>query len=130
LTEYEVATVLDKAYNALIAQKVTGNNIRRSSVESDIKSISDLQPLIVHSHPVFVDTDLFDYATNIAVFNIPDNFLYFIQLYLTQKVQNAQAEALSEDAVSTPESTPVSENDENDEVQGDEVGNESSEETV
>ena len=45
LTEYEVATVLDKAYNALIAQKVTGNNVRRSTVESDIKSIADLGPL-------------------------------------------------------------------------------------
>jgi hypothetical protein len=46
LTEYEVATVLDKAYNALIAQKVTGNNVRRAPLESDIKSIEDLQPLI------------------------------------------------------------------------------------
>lgn len=46
LTEYEVATVLDKAYNALIAQKITGNNPRRSTFESDIKSISDLNPLL------------------------------------------------------------------------------------
>jgi hypothetical protein len=42
LTEYEVATVLDKAYNALIAQKITGNNIRRSGFETDTKAISDL----------------------------------------------------------------------------------------
>jgi len=33
LTEYEVATVLDKAYNALIAQKFTGNNVRRVQFE-------------------------------------------------------------------------------------------------
>ena len=46
LTEYEVATVLDKAYNALIAQKVTGNNYRRVPFEADIKAISDLQPLV------------------------------------------------------------------------------------
>ena len=46
LTEYEVATVLDKAYNALIAQKVTGNNIRRVALEGDLKNISDLSPLI------------------------------------------------------------------------------------
>jgi len=46
LTEYEVATFLDKAYNALIAQKITGNNYRRAGFESDIKSISDLAPLI------------------------------------------------------------------------------------
>jgi hypothetical protein len=49
LTEYEVATFLDKAYNALIAQKVTGNNTRRSTFESDVKSIADLSPLIVNS---------------------------------------------------------------------------------
>ena len=47
LTDYEIATLLDKAYNALIAQKVIGNNIRRSGFETDIKSISDLQPLVV-----------------------------------------------------------------------------------
>ena len=46
LTEYEVATVLDKAYNALIAQKVTGNNLRRAPLEADLKSITDLSPLI------------------------------------------------------------------------------------
>lgn len=28
LTDYEIATVLDKAYLALIAQKFTGNNAR------------------------------------------------------------------------------------------------------
>ena len=47
LTEFEVATMLDKAYLALISQKVTGNNIRKSSFEADIKSIADLQPLVV-----------------------------------------------------------------------------------
>ena len=47
LTEYEVATFLDKAYNALIAQKVTGNNVRRMGFETDVKAIEDLSPLIV-----------------------------------------------------------------------------------
>ena len=47
LTEYEIATFLDKAYMALIAQKVTGNNVRRAPFEADIKSISDLQALVV-----------------------------------------------------------------------------------
>ena len=46
LTEYEIATILDKAYLALIAQKYTGNNPRRSPFESDMKAIEDLQPLI------------------------------------------------------------------------------------
>lgn len=46
LTEYEVATILDKAYLALIAQKYTGNNPRKSAFESDMKATEDLQPLI------------------------------------------------------------------------------------
>ena len=49
LTEYEIATVLDKAYNALIAQKITGNNIRRVTFEGDLKAVTDLQPLVVNS---------------------------------------------------------------------------------
>ena len=46
LTKYEIATILDKAYLALIAQKYTGNNTRRQPFESDMKAIEDLQPLI------------------------------------------------------------------------------------
>ena len=46
LTQYEIATILDKAYLALIAQKYTGNNPRRQPFESDMKAIEDLQPLI------------------------------------------------------------------------------------
>lgn len=46
LTEYEIATILDKAYLALIAQKYSGNNPGGSAFESDIKAVEDLQPLI------------------------------------------------------------------------------------
>lgn len=46
LTVYEIATLLDKAYLALIAQKLTGNNPRRAPFEIDIKAIEDLRPLI------------------------------------------------------------------------------------
>ena len=42
LTKYEVATILDKAYLALIAQKYTGNNPRKSAFESDTKATEDL----------------------------------------------------------------------------------------
>ena len=42
LTKKEQATILDKAYLALISQKVTGNNVRRAAMESDIKSIADI----------------------------------------------------------------------------------------
>lgn len=47
LTDYEIATVLDKAYLALIAEKLIGNNTRRSAFESDIKAVEDLRPLVV-----------------------------------------------------------------------------------
>ena len=73
LTEYEIATILDKAYNALIAQKFTGNNPRRSSFESDNKSISDLQPLIKSD----VCTGSLDSANSFSA-NLPDEFLYYI----------------------------------------------------
>ena len=109
LTEYEVATVLDKAYNALIAQKVTGNNVRHSALETDVKSISDLQPLIAHEHPVFQDFDASgdETAVNIATFSIPQDFLYFVSLYLIQKVKSSDSTALNvnEDAVYTGPNT-------------------------
>lgn len=84
LTEYEVATVLDKAYNALIAQKVTGNNVRRATFESDIKSIADLGPLVVTDQ---MNTDHADYiANNVARVNVPDDMLYFLQANLNYVV--------------------------------------------
>lgn len=46
LTEYEIATLLDKAYLALIAQKFTGNNMRRVPFDGDEKAVEDLQPLV------------------------------------------------------------------------------------
>ena len=83
LTEYEVATVLDKAYNALIAQKVTGNNVRRSTFESDIKSIADLGPLTKTS-----TVDLYaapTIAPNVSTCQTPDDLLYFLQATITDK---------------------------------------------
>lgn len=46
LTEYEVFTLLDKAYLALISRKLTGNNTRNIPFEYDTKSIEDLRSLI------------------------------------------------------------------------------------
>lgn len=74
LTEYEVATVLDKAYNALIAQKVTGNNYRRSTLEADTKAVSDLQNLIVTTD-IFLNSDT---KPNTYKCELPDRFLYFV----------------------------------------------------
>ena len=82
LTEYEVATVLDKAYNALIAQKVTGNNIRRAPFEADVKSISDLQNLIVTDISKSKDIECtglsYDDSNNRLIVKLPVGFLYFV----------------------------------------------------
>lgn len=48
-TQYEICTFLDKAYLALIAQKLTGNNIRGVAFEGDIKAIEDIRPLIIEN---------------------------------------------------------------------------------
>lgn len=45
LTTYEIATILDKAYLALIAQKLTGNQ-QRVPFEGDVKAIEDVRNLI------------------------------------------------------------------------------------
>jgi hypothetical protein len=83
LTEYEVATVLDKAYNALIAQKVTGNNYRRSVFESDTKAIADLEPLI-NREDVTLQQD--PEVSNGKVGTLPSDMLYFIQAYCDHTV--------------------------------------------
>lgn len=46
LTAVEMAVILDKAYLAWIAQKVTGTNVRRAPLEVDTKAVADIQPLI------------------------------------------------------------------------------------
>lgn len=48
LTEFEVATLLDKAYDLIVDRKFTGMNNRKAYFEADIKTIQDLQPLIKH----------------------------------------------------------------------------------
>lgn len=56
LTEYEIATLLDKAYLALIAQKFTGNNMRRVPFEGDEKAVEDLQPLVQEEIIPFINS--------------------------------------------------------------------------
>ena len=78
LTEYEVATVLDKAYNALIAQKITGNNIRRALFETDVKAIADLGPLVRRTTKIPTVSNKISNGMEVIV---PDDMLYFIQAY-------------------------------------------------
>lgn len=86
LTEYEIATILDKAYLAVIAQKFTGNNIRNVAFQADIKSISDLQPLITSKQLGVAEGS----ASNEYKTNLPSNMLYYVgsQLLTTKKVSS------------------------------------------
>lgn len=76
LTPYEVATILDKAYLALVAQKLMGNDPRRSSFENDVKVTEDLRPLVTTTQ---VSPRMSQMYTNEYVYKLPDNFLYYVQ---------------------------------------------------
>ena len=81
LTEYEIATVLDKAYLALIAQKLTGNNTRRSAFESDTKTIEDLRPLIKTTLATKKDSTssyVLKGVQNAIEYTLPEDLLYYI----------------------------------------------------
>ena len=82
LTEYEVATILDKAYYALIAQKVTGNNPRQVPFESDVKAIADVQPLVKHVDLPFDAASHNQMGINVAEVTIPEDFMYYVQMLL------------------------------------------------
>lgn len=77
LTKYEIATILDKAYLALIAQKFTGNNQRGVPFEGDLKAIEDIRPLVKTDSVVSYLRDI--EASNGIVFNVPAKLLYYIQ---------------------------------------------------
>lgn len=85
LTEYEIATVLDKAYVALIAQKITGNNYRRSVFESDVKSIADLEPLVTSEKKKLSNTDT--RVANLRYTDCPDDMLYYITSYMKKSTK-------------------------------------------
>ena len=85
LTEYEIATVLDKAYNALIAQKITGNNYRRSMFESDVKSIADLEPLVKSEKKRLSSEN--SRVANMSYTDCPNDMLYYITSYVRKNTK-------------------------------------------
>ena len=76
LTDYEIATILDKAYLALIAQKLTGNNNRSIAFEGDIKAIEDVRPLLDTTE---LNKSGHANVSNELVFHINGELLYYIQ---------------------------------------------------
>lgn len=83
LTKYEIATLLDKAYLAIIAQKLVGNNVRKSGFESDVKAIEDIRPLVTTKRITDIVTAEDDAIKNAVQFKISSNLLY----YITSKVR-------------------------------------------
>ena len=81
LTEYEIATVLDKAYLALLGQKMTGNNVRKTAFEGDVKAIEDVRPLIKRIEIQREENDLYT-ASNEYTYTVPDDMLYFLDGYV------------------------------------------------
>lgn len=74
LTTYEIATILDKAYLALIAQKLTGNQ-QRVPFEGDIKAIEDVRNLIAFKKISKSNTTL--PIDNAVIYKL-SNILYFL----------------------------------------------------
>lgn len=85
LTRYEVATILDKAYLALIAQKLTGNNPRRAGFEADIKALEDLRPLITSS---ILSASKNPVISNGYNYTVPKDFLYYVMAILKHNSTN------------------------------------------
>lgn len=77
LTEYEVATILDKAYLTLIARKLTGNNTRRMPFEYDTKAVEDLRPLVTSTE--FAAKGKTSSCENEWRFILPSDLMYYIE---------------------------------------------------
>lgn len=76
LTRTEQSTFLDKAYYALLQQKLTGNNPRKVEFEGDNKAIEDIRPLIITDYVNKNQERV--YVQNDAVYKLPNDFLYYI----------------------------------------------------
>lgn len=82
LTKYEIATILDKAYLAIIAEKFTGNNPRGVAFEQDIKAIEDIRPLLKVEQLVQITPHVNLHGQ--TAYKIPNDFLYYVNLQLNQ----------------------------------------------
>lgn len=85
LTKTEIATMLDKAYLAVIAQKFTGMNQRGAAFESDAKAIEDIKGLINTEFLVHNDTSRI-YVTDVGNLNTLEVELPEMLYYITAKM--------------------------------------------
>lgn len=93
LTKHEIAIILNKAYLALIAQKVTGNNPRQASFEADPKAVSDIQPLVVTGS--MSAGGAHSSAINSACYTLPSDFLYYVSGVVNLDGHNSTVELVS-----------------------------------
>lgn len=73
----EIDYFLDKAYLALIAKKVTGNNALSQGFEASVKRVSDLSPLI-REHYSFKMNFILDRRVNYVTYDLHPDVLYLI----------------------------------------------------
>lgn len=101
LTHTEVANILDKAYLALIAQKLTGTNSRGAVFEGDVKAIEDIQPLLTTDACGRVGGEHLELATNERIYNYPENkeVLYYIQSDITSVRKESDTSQSTEDYI-------------------------------
>lgn len=93
LTKKEIATILDKAYLALISQKLTGNNPRQAGFEADNKAIEDVRPLIVRS--TLTRENVTSIPSNTIQFKTPEDYLFYIQSMLLNSKGNMWVKLVS-----------------------------------
>lgn len=110
LTKHEAVAILNKAYKALISQKVTGNNPRRAPFEADLKSIEDLRPLVKTSEAISI-TGPIGGITNQYKAALPGEMMYYLQSYLkdnkdnihnTNLVSHQTSQAFKQTSTNTP----------------------------
>lgn len=110
LTTTEIVNTLNKAYLALIAQKLTGTNNRGVAFEGDVKAIEDIQPLLTSAVLLQKSTSNLS-AKNERVYSYAElNSLYYIQseiyanntIFPTSLISHTDANSFKVSAHNTP----------------------------
>lgn len=96
LTIYEVATLLDKAMLALIAQKVTGNNPRKQVLDLDMKGVADLRWLTktLECNPSSFEYGLYENELVINTQELDDNSVLYILSVVLQNDDSNKKESV------------------------------------
>ena len=96
LTIYEVATLLDKAMLALIAQKVTGNNPRKQVLDLDMKGVADLRCLTktLECNPESFEYGFYENELVINTQELDENSVLYILSVLLQNDDSNKKESV------------------------------------